>query len=359
MLRHKITQYHSVPFVFRELLHLSRDPMVFASVRQVLLTTDRVFSRDVELFRQRFAATTLFSTGLGSTEAKLFCHWFVPRDRPMGEPIVPVGRRAAWLRNRFARCKRPHCAAGQVGEMVITSQYLARGYWSPRENTERSFPSRHPTLAYASSIPATSGGCDKTVFSSWLERKDRQIKIRGNRSRTGGSPGNDLQPTWVVDAAVISRDSGEEAEIVAFVVPTASTQLTVAELAGWLRDQLPNAMQPRQIHLVEAIPMLGNYKQDIQKLQELDRELSSAPKPTGAPSALATRTASGHKSGIHDAVRAEWAHQVGAGVFDADITWSEAGEDISRLWNSSSTSNRPCVAPSPWTCSSRTPGQTN
>jgi hypothetical protein len=63
----------------------------FASLRHVFLSSDRLFSADVELFCGILSPDCRLSTGMGSTETQLIAHWFIDRSRPTKEPIVPVG----------------------------------------------------------------------------------------------------------------------------------------------------------------------------------------------------------------------------------------------------------------------------
>ena len=142
----------------RQLTRLCRDRDVFASLRHVFLSSDRLFSADLKLFRSVLPPNCRLSTSMGSTEAQLIAHWFIDRNRPMREPIVPVGYVQPGFQIALVDDGGMPLPPGEIGEIVVTSRYLALGYWQDEAETERAF-SPDPGDSQARNIElAISGG---------------------------------------------------------------------------------------------------------------------------------------------------------------------------------------------------------
>ena len=60
----------TLPVVMRQLTKLCRDPDVFANLRHVHLSSDRLFSADLKLFSGVLPPNCRLSTSMGSTEAQ-------------------------------------------------------------------------------------------------------------------------------------------------------------------------------------------------------------------------------------------------------------------------------------------------
>jgi acyl-CoA ligase (AMP-forming) (exosortase A-associated) len=167
-------------------------------------------------------------------------------------------------------------ADGAEGELVHCGPLVARGYWQDPERTAERF---RPAPA-----ASTYGGT--AVWSGDRVRReaDGLLYFAGRRDAMIKSAGNRISPHEVEEAALAS---GFAVEAVAFGVPHArlgqAVHLVVRgdpagaeELAKRLKADLPNFMQPQQIHWREAMPLNPNGKIDRTALQaELNREFGA------------------------------------------------------------------------------------
>lgn len=329
--RGRITLCFSMPFVFRRIVDLCRDPKVFELIRHWQFAADRVFASDVELFRRHFPATSRFSVGVGSTEANLFCHWFIGHDRKLDQPMVPVGFVLPGYDIELVGDDGKPVPRGEVGEFIVSSPYVALGYWNDEVLTRRQFSiSAHDPKARVFRT-GDLGRMHPDGLLEMIGRKDRQIKVRGNRVEPAEIEGTIRNHPAVSDVAVIPRVDGERVELAAYVAVEQGQKLSDDELSAWLIGQLSDAMRPQFVYIVDQIPMLGNFKHDIPALTELDRKRREAEK-TGQPDAVpvansASDTAAASDPSVPNAVRAAWLRYFKPASFDKDITWDEAGGD--------------------------------
>ena len=151
----------------------------------------------------------------------------------------------------------------EPGELVHCGPLVAQGYWRDAERTAQRFrpapaASRHGGMAVWSGDTVRR---DAEGLLYFIGRDDAMIKTAGNR----------VSPTEVEEAALAS---GLIFEAVAFGVPDerlgAAIVLIVRGKAGadrdalpaWLRQSLPNFMQPRDIAWRDALPRNPNGKLD-------------------------------------------------------------------------------------------------
>ena len=152
----------------------------------------------------------------------------------------------------------------EPGELVHTGPLVAQGYWRDDERTAQRFKPAPSTSRYGG-IAVWSGDTvrrDAAGLLYFVGRDDAMIKTAGNR----------VSPTEVEDVAVAS---GLIYEAVAFGVPDARLGAAIIlivrgkdgaadeeGLAAYLRQNLPNFMQPHIIEWRSELPRNPNGKLD-------------------------------------------------------------------------------------------------
>ncbi|MFM5949828.1 MAG: acyl-CoA ligase (AMP-forming), exosortase A system-associated [Novosphingobium sp.] len=156
-------------------------------------------------------------------------------------------------------------ADDEEGELVHCGPLVAQGYWQDPERTaERYKPA-----------PAMSRYGGTAVWSGDRVRRaaDGLLYFAGRRDAIIKSAGNRISPQEVEEAAL---DTGLVAEAVALgipdprlghavhlvVRPRAKNSGAEQELPRMLMQRLPNFMQPKKIHWLEAMPISPNGKID-------------------------------------------------------------------------------------------------
>ena len=155
-------------------------------------------------------------------------------------------------------------ADDEPGELVHTGPLVAQGYWRDKERTVQRFKPAPAASRYGGTA-VWSGDTvrrDASGLLTFVGRDDAMIKTAGNR----------VSPTEVEDVAVAS---GLIYEAVAFGVPDARLGAAIVlivrgrdgaaddeSLAAYLRQNLPNFMQPQAIEWRSELPRNPNGKLD-------------------------------------------------------------------------------------------------
>jgi acyl-coenzyme A synthetase/AMP-(fatty) acid ligase len=268
----RITVSFSLPAVLRSLLGGRDAKVALASLRIVRLGGDTTFESDLALLKAVLSPTCHIFASFGSTEAPTFFQWFAQPG--MGDGLsLPSGFVVPGLSFTLLGPDGAPVPTGEVGELVVRSRYLALGLWQDGRLVPGPFES-HPTdpdvriLRTGDLFRISPAGV--AVFHG---RRDRQVKIRGNRVDPGEVEAALRRCDGVADAAVIVRRQNEvDSALIGFVVPQPGTrQLASKDLRREVSTWLPAAKCPAAIFVIEGIPRLPSLKPDLSALVRLDR----------------------------------------------------------------------------------------
>lgn len=175
--------------------------------------------------------------------------------------VGSVGKPAPGVQVKILDPDGNELPAGQDGEICVRSASVTPGYWRAPEAT---------AAALAGGLLHTGdvGHLDEDGFLFVVDRL-KDLIIRG---------GFNVYPRDVEDvllahpavaaAAVVGRpDALHGEEVVAFVALLPDQSVTAAELQGFCRGALAANKYPREIHLVEAIPLTSVGKTDRKALR--------------------------------------------------------------------------------------------
>lgn len=283
LLASRITIYCSVATVFRQLADTLTSREVFADLRVVKLGGEASHRSDVELFRARFPASCVLHCGFGSTETGVACHFFIDTHTCIKRDAVPLGYPATDMEVLLLDGNGEQVAAGNIGEIVIRSRFISRGYWQRPELNEGVFgcDQRDPHIR-------TYRTGDLGIFRAdgCLEhrgRKDGQVKIRGNRIEIAEVEMALRSLPGVSHAAAIARrDEQAESYLVAYLVPRGE-RLYVSEVRRRLAQRLPEHMIPTAFVQLQSLPQTPNGKVDRLRLPAPDACRPQLEKPYVAP----------------------------------------------------------------------------
>lgn len=287
-----VSVYHSTPTVFR-LLVSTLGERVLDNVRAVVLGGEPVTGADLAAAATHLAPGSVFVNGYGATEASFFLQDHLRLEGPVAATpeALPVGRALAGY---DVELDRP--GADGVGEVVVVSDHLARGYvGDPEETAARFSPDgrRYRTGDLGRWLPdgrlALHG------------RADDQLKVRGNR----------LEPAEV--EAVLEQHPGVRHAVVfldepagrllGLVQPDPAGPPEPAALRAWVGERLPAFAVPDRVHLLPELPLTSTGKLD----RRAARLLVPAPVEPAEPAPLPVDAA----GELQDVVRRAWAKALG------------------------------------------------
>jgi non-ribosomal peptide synthetase component E (peptide arylation enzyme)/thioesterase domain-containing protein len=255
----RVTIYHSVPSIFRSCLASDGS---FPDVRIVRLEGDTATAHDVELHRRHFP-TSVLAIGLGATETGLSCQLLLDAESPSFDGVVPIGFPTADVRLTVRDPTGQSLPPGHIGELAVTSPYLAVGYW------------KRPDLTATTFTPAAEGGSCRTYASGdlartrpdgcveFLGRKDHRLKIAGHTVEAGDVETTLLRTGLVREAIVITHeDSTGESCLVAYVVPSVPEAWSERDVRALMAQWVPEHMVPRTFVLQSQLPVTETGKVD-------------------------------------------------------------------------------------------------
>lgn len=221
--------------------------------------------------------------GYGPTENTTFsCCYAIPKDWD-GNTSVPIGRPISNTNVYVLDAKRRLVPIGVPGELYVSGEGLARGYWRrPELTTERFVP--HPFLPGERMYK--TGDLVRWHPEGYLEflgRTDNQVKIRGFRVELGELEFVLQQHPNVRDTVVVLRQepSGTK-HLVAYVILKEPHEEAVNELRNDLKRKLPDYMIPAYLIVVDEFPITANGKVDRGALPDPTKWQNTAQEERGA-----------------------------------------------------------------------------
>jgi len=292
----KVTICDWVPTPFRYFVDALSGKTRFPHLRLLVLASEAVTRREVELHRAHFAPGSILVNRLGATETYNYRLFFMDHDTPLplGGSLVPAGYPVPDKHVLLVDEAGREVAPGEPGEIVVKSRYLARGYW------------RQPELTTAAFRPDPEGGDERLYLTGdvglmhadglleYRGRKDFQVKIRGFRievaeierallavdgieeavvvaeSAGSGSPGLSQPLPGADPAAAETAENGSgEKQLVGYIVPSNGRDPSGGELREALMRTLPDYMVPAAFVTVAALPLTASGKVDRKALMAL------------------------------------------------------------------------------------------
>lgn len=266
----RITVLNLVPSVFRLMVEaMTADPAT--SLRYVLFAGEPVDLRSVRAFRELGAPETVRYVNLyGITETTIHVtHRTLSAGDLVGNPRhTPIGKALPHMAISVRDEHGAEVAVGEVGEMYVSGDGVATGYWNRPDLTAQRFVTIDGVRHYRSGDLAYA---DESGDLFYVGRNDHQFKVRGFRVEAGEVEWALGELGCIATAAVAAeRDAFGEQRLVAWCVP-AGEQPDVRDVRAELRRALPAHMVPERIVFVERLPLSPSGKLDRTRLTELAR----------------------------------------------------------------------------------------
>ncbi|MFK4105643.1 amino acid adenylation domain-containing protein [Streptomyces sp. NPDC019531] len=297
--RHGVTVWNTAPAVLEMLVEYAElEPEAAAealsSLRLVMLSGDWIPLTLPERLRALAPQAEFMSLG-GATEASIWSITYPVRHTDPSWRSIPYGRALRGQSFHVLDEQGAPSPVGVAGELFIGGDGLARGYTGdPVQTAERFAP--HPVLSRRLYRTGDLGRWRVDGTIEFLGRADRQVKIRGHRIELGEieavlgrHPG--------IRQCVVSSVPGPDGRprLVAHLSPKGTGQAPSAEeLAGALRERLPEYMIPSRFVVLEQLPVTANGKIDhaalVNPYQEQDLPGDVPPPAAESPVAVEPRS---------------------------------------------------------------------
>jgi acyl-coenzyme A synthetase/AMP-(fatty) acid ligase/thioesterase domain-containing protein/acyl carrier protein len=250
-----ITILFAFPALLRSVIPHSGE-QVGNALRLVRVGGDTTLWSDIDMLRAWLGPDPAIQLIYAATEAPMM-QWFVDASYRGDDPRIPIGYPLPG--NRLALIDRHgrNTVPGEVGELVVSSPYVALGLWVDGRVTPCSRLFR-------------TGDLVRQRPDGLLERfgrKDRQVKIRGARVELDGVEAILRRHPLVLDVAALARPE----KLVAYLsLREGATAGVLDDLKQFMRAA-PAPMRPGRFYLIDTIPRLPSSKLDVRALMDFDQ----------------------------------------------------------------------------------------
>jgi thioesterase domain-containing protein/acyl carrier protein len=207
-----------------------------------------------------------------STESGVIAAQIFTSSRIPDAGIVAVGRPVdgveVCIKNETGELAPP----GEIGEIVVRSQFLAPGYWNNPDLTAKVFQTDPLNSAIRTYRTGDLGRFRSDGALEHLGRKGRKIKLRGYSVEPVQLECELMCQPGVSDAAVMLHDGadGQGPCLVGYVV--ASSNASASAIRKALAERLPSYMVPAYVVVLDSFPIASSGKIDRNALPPPCRE---------------------------------------------------------------------------------------
>lgn len=260
--KEKLTIWYSVPLA---LIQLSQKGMLedrdMSSLRWVLYAGEPFPPKYLRQLMLQWPHAQ-YSNIYGPAETNQ-CTYYNILNPPESEGAIPIGKVWGNTEMFIVDENDEEIAPGEVGELLIRSATMMKGYWQQPELTKRSMFERTNSQGFVETFYRTGDLVrqDKKDLLYFLGRKDHQIKTRGYRVELGAVEAVLVAHTMVSEAAVFSvKKEDETLAISAAVILNKESNIDEKGLIDFLKKDLPFYAIPEQVFILEKFPRTGSGK---------------------------------------------------------------------------------------------------
>ncbi len=263
--RHGVTHLQMTPSLARMLSLDARAFAAISSLKQMLLGGEAVPASLIHHIREVFSGE--IHNMYGPTETTIWSTTY--RVEEPGS-TVSIGSPISNTQIYMLDTELQPVPVGEIGELFIGGEGVARGYWNRPDLTAERFltiPSLSPHRIYRTGDLARLLPDGNIEF---LGRADYQIKLRGHRIEPGEVEAILEQCNGVRQAVVVVREDREgDKRLIAYLVVKATGADAAGTLRSVLESKLPDYMVPSVFVFLPELPLTYNGKIDRNALLKL------------------------------------------------------------------------------------------
>jgi amino acid adenylation domain-containing protein len=271
--RHELTIWFSVPSIPALMRRKNTLKSGALPSLRVSLFCGEPLPADTASAWQAAAPLSVVENLYGPTELTIACLYYRWDEASSAQEcvngIVPIGRPFDGLGAAVLDEELRPVAEGEAGELAVCGPQTTAGYWRDPGKTAERFVIMHGQPFPAERFYRTGDRVRRLASGDYvyLGRTDHQVKVMGFRVEPGE-----------IEACLLSEPNTVEAVAIGWPVRDGSAEGIVAFLSGsgidleWTRQEarrrLPDYMVPRELRVIEAMPLNANGKIDRKALAE-------------------------------------------------------------------------------------------
>lgn len=274
-----LTIWYSVPFALTQLLlYGALEDHDLRSLRWVLFGGEPFAPKHLAALTEKLP-NAKFSNVYGPAEVNQCTYYHLPPRWSEADGQPPIGAPCANTDVQIVDDALEAVEPGVVGELIVKSPSVMRGYWN-RPNMNARALMRRPGAGGVDDLWLRTGDLAMSNAEGVLSfhgRVDRQVKVRGYRVELDEIEDVLVSHDAVEEAAAFPvRVSEDRSSIYAAVTIREGDALTSEALLQYASEQLPSYAVPGSLELVAAFPRTSSGKIDWKALgQEAEGRLNT------------------------------------------------------------------------------------
>ena len=273
-----VTHMQSTPSLARMVALDANGLVALGSLKTLLLGGEALPASLVKLLRTAFGGE--LHNMYGPTETTI---WSTTCRIDGAPDVISIGAPILNTDVYILDAQMQPVPAGEVGDLYIGGDGVARGYWKRPELTAERFiadPFKSGNRIYRTGDVARMLPDGNLEF---LGRQDFQVKLRGHRIELGEIESALENQAGVAQAAVVAhRFREEDVRLVGYVVAKPGEAVDSIALRAAMLAKLPDYMVPSNFVLLERFPLTANGKIDRKTLPD-PAKLENSDKPKESP----------------------------------------------------------------------------
>lgn len=242
-------------------------------LRLVIVGSDKIYTKHFLDWKKLDGADkVLWVAAYGTTETTVTSTFYTTADQDdlSAEPVIPIGKPIANTSLYILDETGQPVSPGEVGELYIGGDGLARGYHKLDATTHGKFVpdpfSDEPEARMYKTGDQARMWPDGTTVC--LGRKDLQVKLNGLRIELGEIEAVMAEHSTVNEAVVVLRKAQEGADyLVAFITVRPDQVFEPKELQQFAADHLHRHMVPKTFIYLDELPINATGKIDRKALE--------------------------------------------------------------------------------------------
>jgi amino acid adenylation domain-containing protein len=268
----KITVLFFITSLLRTWLASLPDNLRFPTLRMLTVGGEALFAQDLVRIGRHLEGHWQIGHCYSSTEAGVIAVQVLDSSHLPDGGVVAAGHPVDGMEVCLQDETGAPVPPGGVGEIVVSSRFLSRGYWNDPDLTAKVFQTDPVDSSIRTYRTGDLGRWRSDGALEHLGRRDRRIRLRGYNIEPFQVESELMRQAGVSDAIVVLHDgaAGQEPCLVGYVVapPNASTSDMRTELA----ERLPSYMIPSHIVALDSFPIASSGKIDRNALPPPNRE---------------------------------------------------------------------------------------
>lgn len=271
IIRNKITLWFSVPSLIANVKALKKYNNLY-SLRLSLFCGEALYLNDI-LFWQSIAPKSLIKNLYGPTEATIACSsykWNNKSKQECSEGIISIGKIFKNLKYIILKEDyKTEASIGELGELCLAGPQIFKGYIGTTQNPFIDFQG----ISYYKTGDLVYKTENQNIM--YVTRRDNQVKIGGHRVELGEIESVIKSIPNVIQVAVLLSENQINHESRTPVAFVKGENIKSQQIIDILKSKLPQYMVPKNIYIIDIMPLNSNGKIDKIELKRMLEQINN------------------------------------------------------------------------------------